>query len=940
MRLLGTAMPVVLGRGTNYATIEARERRGLHPSTNDVLGGVIGSVRRDPGAPLLTAEERWSAYRQVPDIRACIDSIVRVVSTYDWTVSPIVEPQDPLYDRALAACMDAERFLAAPTIDGKSWQTMQSMLTRDLLIHDVYAAELPTTRRGRLEEIAPLPGGQVVPVVDRRGRTVGYVQDVPAASGKVEFGADELVYLNLFPSTSYVGGTPLIETLLLEVGTALHSARHLLSAYSVDEIGAGLLVLAGITGKNAERWVESVKQKRGSDDALRVLYGDNPALDGKWVEFKRSPKDLDMATLVKEVRRTIWRTFGCKPVTMGDSEATPRATAEVQVEAEDSGLIRPTLEMIQGAYNARVMPLVIGDPALAGAIEFRFRWDRDLAPAERKTDAEADALDFDRGILTLNERRAKRGAPALPDGDVPLIKTAGGYTPLADVVRGSAPTPTVEPMDDDEGLEPDEPTDGGNGEADDTPISEEPAPGEVEAGRRLIQRAPEKYAHINFTPPKAVQKECGRGVAWVEDGKGGDGLKPETVRWARRLARGEDITPEKARKMRAWLARHEIDKEAEGFRPGEDGYPSPGRVAWACWGGDPAVGWSGKIVAQMDAADREDKAAASPARMRLRRVQVWDAPLVRAPCECGAVHHARSSELLPSDWQPAGRFKGYRTLPLKALGDAIVDYRTEVWPLYRQARLDVEAAVRAYVPVDDFIDTAKAQRLQQEITVALDKLAEGWSASTDPHYRRAAQIGRDAATEFTGVAVQARYAEIASMYHDRAMGWLNQSDGLIGALRAELSFIVTAITRGTGLNHGLQNRQRQSGRATLDRMAVLGAVAKAFSRNEHRIDNWSGKLVDLSNEVLLGGLTEGGAGGGEDTPPEERGQEWWCEWVAVGDVATCATCARESAAGFRPISQLQTHPGGATECGARDRCVLVWWLKSEIDSGKAVRLSG
>jgi hypothetical protein len=37
--------------------------------------------------------------------------------------------------------------------------------------------------------------------------------------------------------------------------------------------------------------------------------------------------------------------------------------------------------------------------------------------------------------------------------------------------------------------------------------------------------------------------------------------------------------------MSAWFARHEVDKQGEGFSPDEDGYPSPGRVAWAAWGG-------------------------------------------------------------------------------------------------------------------------------------------------------------------------------------------------------------------------------------------------------------------------------------------------------------------------------------------------------------------
>jgi hypothetical protein len=48
--------------------------------------------------------------------------------------------------------------------------------------------------------------------------------------------------------------------------------------------------------------------------------------------------------------------------------------------------------------------------------------------------------------------------------------------------------------------------------------------------------------------------------------------------------------------MASFFARHEIDKEGEGFRPGEPGYPSAGRIAWALWGGDPGKAWANAIL--------------------------------------------------------------------------------------------------------------------------------------------------------------------------------------------------------------------------------------------------------------------------------------------------------------------------------------------------------
>jgi len=111
---------------------------------------------------------------------------------------------------------------------------------------------------------------------------------------------------------------------------------------------------------------------------------------------------------------------------------------------------------------------------------------------------------------------------------------------------------------------------------------------------------------VSLTAPEAVRAELRRGLEWNKQGHGGDGLKPATVAWARRLAGGAEITRDKAVKMRAWLARHESDKSGKGFTPG-DGYPSPGRVAWALWGGDPAVGWSAKLVRHFEGNNMEKR---------------------------------------------------------------------------------------------------------------------------------------------------------------------------------------------------------------------------------------------------------------------------------------------------------------------------------------------
>jgi len=65
------------------------------------------------------------------------------------------------------------------------------------------------------------------------------------------------------------------------------------------------------------------------------------------------------------------------------------------------------------------------------------------------------------------------------------------------------------------------------------------------------------------------------------------------------------MTIARVRKMRAYLARHEVDKKGEGWAPGQKGFPSAGRIAWALWGGDPGKAWSNKVMRSVEAKERK-----------------------------------------------------------------------------------------------------------------------------------------------------------------------------------------------------------------------------------------------------------------------------------------------------------------------------------------------
>ena len=103
---------------------------------------------------------------------------------------------------------------------------------------------------------------------------------------------------------------------------------------------------------------------------------------------------------------------------------------------------------------------------------------------------------------------------------------------------------------------------------------------------------------VSHTPTDAMVEEARRGLDWRQEYNRG-GTEVGVAR-ARDIANRRPLSHETVGRMASFFARHEVDKEGEGFTPDEDGYPSAGRIAWALWGGDPGKTFADAIMRQED----------------------------------------------------------------------------------------------------------------------------------------------------------------------------------------------------------------------------------------------------------------------------------------------------------------------------------------------------
>ncbi|NBT53008.1 MAG: phage major capsid protein, partial [Marivivens sp.] len=173
---------------------------------------------------------------------------------------------------------------------------------------------------------------------------------------------------------------------------------------------------------------------------------------------------------------------------------------------------------------------------------------------------------------------------------------------------------------------------------------------------------------INLTPTEGMRAEARRYRAWKADGEAGG--TEVAARRASQILSGDELSADTTITMAAWFARHEVDKQGEGFSPDEDGYPSPGRVAWAAWGGDAGQAWStAKSESIKKARDERTVSADSmaakgnPSTMDLRDLN--SEPLYRSAVVAEVARADEDPEVVEftfSSEQPVERYFGMEVL--------------------------------------------------------------------------------------------------------------------------------------------------------------------------------------------------------------------------------------------------------------------------------------
>jgi HK97 family phage portal protein len=389
-----------------------------------------------------------------------------------------------------------------------------------------------------------IPQDMIRPVGDGRNPLTHYTYTTDGRSFQLEI-ADVIHFrYGRDPDDIRLGRSP-VQSVLREIATDNTASS---SAFGLLANGAMPSIMVGPDAKDSGQIDMSPDDARQIKRSLREnLTGDNAGgivvMSGPYKVDRVSltPSELALDSVRRVPEERICSALGINPMVLGLGAGLDRSTysnyERAQQAAWEDGMV-PLLRMVSDTLTVALLP-DFPESQEGDFVRFDLANVRALAD-DRQAEAERAERLYKAGVADLAEAKRIAGLEATDD--------------MVGVMHPSAASV----------------------------VPQEPG---IPAAVRSID--------MKSHPTESMQAAARRALRWKEEGRAG-GTRVGLAR-AHQIDNGELISEDTILRMYSFFRRHEVDKEAEGFEQGEDGFPSPGRVAWDLWGGDAGYAWATRL---------------------------------------------------------------------------------------------------------------------------------------------------------------------------------------------------------------------------------------------------------------------------------------------------------------------------------------------------------
>ena len=412
------------------------------------------------------------------------------------------------------------------------------------LFGNTYIRKIRSSTRGTVTALQFLPQDMVRPVGNGTNPLTHYVYTTDGRSFDIPVSDIIHIRYGREPSDIRLGRSP-VTAVLREIATDNTAST---TAWGLLANGAMPSLIVGPDAKDASVDLSMDDARQVKRQLHEDLSGDGSGgivvMTGpyKMDRVSLTPSELALDSVRRVPEERICSALGINPMVLGLGSGLERSTyanyERAQQAAWEDGMV-PLLRTISDALTADLLPeyqeTQEGDYIVFNVDNVRALADDLSAEADR-----AEKL-YKAGIIDRAEAKRIAGLEAIPEDEGQLHPTA--------------------------------------------------IPVQIGETQATVQEQPAVRSYdLKYIPNQGMKEAARRALAWKEEGRAG-GTRVGLAR-ANQIVNGEKLSEDTILRMYSFFSRHEVDKEAEGFNSGEDGFPSPGRVAWDLWGGDAGFSWA------------------------------------------------------------------------------------------------------------------------------------------------------------------------------------------------------------------------------------------------------------------------------------------------------------------------------------------------------------
>jgi HK97 family phage portal protein len=408
------------------------------------------------------------------------------------------------------------------------------------LFGNTYLRKIRSTTRGTVTALQFLPQDMVRPVGNGINPLTHYVYTTDGRSFDIPVSDIIHIRYGRDPSDIRIGRAPLT-AVLREIATDNTAST---TAYGLLANGAMPSLIVGPDAKETSVDMSMDDARQVKRQLHEDLTGDGSGgivvMTGayKMDRVSLTPSELALDSVRRVPEERICSALGINPMVLGLGSGLERSTysnyERAQQAAWEDGMV-PLLRTLADAITADLLP-EYPETQQGDYVMYDLETVRALADDMQAEAVRAEKL-YKAGIIDRAEAKRIAGLEAVPEDEGQLHPTAI-------------------------------PVQGGGG----------------------FEGAAVRSYDVKFRPTEAMRTAAQRALDWKAEGFDG-GTRIGLAR-ANQIVNGEKLSEDTILRMYSFFSRHEVDKQAEGFNAGEEGFPSPGRVAWDLWGGDAGFRWS------------------------------------------------------------------------------------------------------------------------------------------------------------------------------------------------------------------------------------------------------------------------------------------------------------------------------------------------------------